>query len=77
MNIHYGIPKLKSMKLAKLRINYGRTINLGNYESERIDVSLETDVEEENWMNEADILFSLLKAKVAEYDKLVKELSGN
>ncbi len=61
------------MKLAKLRINYGRTINLGNYESERIDVSLETDVEEENWMNEADILFSLLKGKVSDYVIALKE----
>lgn len=28
----------------RIRVSYGETINTGNYESKRIDVSLETDV---------------------------------
>jgi len=35
------------MKQAKLRINYGRTINTGNYESLRLDISLEIEFQHE------------------------------
>ncbi len=55
------------MKTAKLRINYGITKNLGNYESERIDVSLEIEVLETEWMNEGDKLFNLIQAKVNDF----------
>ena len=52
------------MKTAKLIINYGRTINLGNYESERIDISLEKEIAEEDLIEESDKLFFALKAKL-------------
>ena len=32
----------------KIRVNYGKTVNLGNYESERIDMSIEKDVDEKD-----------------------------
>ena len=52
------------MKTAKLRINYGITINLGNHESKRIDVSMEIEIEEHLWENESIILFGRLKLLV-------------
>ena len=33
-------------KIMKIRVNYGKTVNLGNYESKRIDLSLEKDINE-------------------------------
>ncbi len=34
------------MKITKIKVNIGRTINLGNYESARIDLGAEADIEE-------------------------------
>ncbi len=51
-------------KQVRIRVNYGKTINTGNYESERIDMSLEKDVDERNWVKEQSDLFHTLKAMV-------------
>ena len=45
----------------KIRVNYGKTVNLGNYESERIDISLEKDVEENKYRVELIKTFNELK----------------
>jgi hypothetical protein len=34
------------MALPRVKLNYGRTVNLGNYESLRLDLSVETDVKD-------------------------------
>ena len=45
----------------KIRVNYGETVNLGNYESERIDISLEKDVDETKYRYELIATFNELK----------------
>ena len=51
-------------KNARIRVNYGKTFNLGRYESERIDISLEKDVEEKDWVIESSSLLVELKIQV-------------
>ena len=51
-------------KQVRIRVNYGKTINLGNYESERIDMSIEMDVDVEGWMAEEVYLLDQLRALV-------------
>ena len=50
-----------NMKQAKLRINYGRTINTGNYESLRLDISLEVEIDEILFQQSAKQLFNEIK----------------
>jgi len=51
----------------RITVNYGMTINKGNYESERIDLECSTDVPEEgNAQEEATRLFNGLKQHASE-----------
>lgn len=58
----------------KIRVNYGKTVNLGNYQSERIDLSIEKDVEEvhshaemiNTWFELKELANDLIKGN---YDK--------
>ena len=49
------------MKTAKLRVNYGRTINTGNYESLRLDISMEIEIDEQEFEKAAKALFNDIK----------------
>jgi len=54
------------MKITK--VNYGRTINMGNYESVRIDLT--ADIEEgENWREALETL----KEKMLKEEKITKK----
>lgn len=48
-----------------LRVSYGMTINLGNYESERIDCSLTLPLQEE-FEVQFEQMFKKIKMKVLE-----------
>lgn len=50
----------------KIKVSYGLTINKGNYESERIDVSVEHDLEMDVLLpyEEIDEMFEKLKEYV-------------
>ncbi len=56
-------------KQVRIRVNYGKTFNLGNYESERIDISLEKDVDLKDWVLETSSLFVELKIQVDQLRK--------
>ena len=47
----------------KIKVNYGHTFNRGNYESERINASIEIDTTPtlEGAIPEMDVLFDTLK----------------
>ena len=49
------------LKKAKLRINVGETVNMGNYESRRQDISLEIEIDEKDFEFEASELDKRLK----------------
>lgn len=54
----------------KLIISYGKTFNLGNFESERIDFSREVDINDTNDIdNVLDFHFRYLRRKVNEAHK--------
>ena len=50
----------------KLKVSYGLTINKGNYESERIDISVEHDVESDDLLpvGAVDLIYNKLKEYV-------------
>ena len=50
----------------KVKVSYGLTINKGNYESERIDISVEHDVESDDLLpiGAVDLVFKKLKEYV-------------
>lgn len=50
--------------MAKVKVSYGVTINLGNYESRRIDASLEFDVKDDDWEKCMDSLYESVRNKV-------------
>ncbi len=52
----------------KIRVNYGKTVNLGNYESERIDMSIEKDVDDRDHRVALISTFQELKRLVEEMD---------
>jgi hypothetical protein len=55
----------------RIRMNYGRTINMGNYESLRLDLSMEMDINEINDNREA---FSFLQEELHhEMEKVIKK----
>jgi hypothetical protein len=54
------------MKVTKIKVSIGRTINLGNYESARIDIGAEADIGDEDFHVDLELLHRLL----------VKELAG-
>jgi len=57
----------------RVRLALGRTINLGNFESTRVDVEISADVEDSaNLLDAQEALFSVVKE---ELDKRVEELS--
>ena len=37
----------------RIRVSYGRTINTGNYESKRLDLSIETDIDDSDLLDES------------------------
>jgi len=45
----------------KIKVSYGLTVNKGNYESERIDVSMEHTVDPNDFMEAFDKDFKYLK----------------
>lgn len=51
------------MLIIKIKVSYGLTINKGNYESERIDVTVEHDIVSDELLpvGAADIIFNKLK----------------
>lgn len=54
--------------ISKIKVAYGRTVNLGNYESERIDVELEAKLMPGEDSQEAlDDLRAMAKLKVNQY----------
>lgn len=58
-------------KPAKLRIAYGKTINLGNYESQRLDIEMEISIDEKDYEIESQVLFEKL---TAQFDALLRGL---
>ena len=46
---------------AKLMVKFGKTVNLGNYESQRIDISLEITTEVIGYDKVANQLYDQLK----------------
>ncbi len=59
------------MKIRKISITFGRTINLGNFESARIDIHMEADREEGDDIEDA---YSDLRAEVE--DRLAAEVDA-
>lgn len=55
-------------QLREIKVNYGRTKNLGNYESERVDVELAaTLLPGEDSQQAVEDLYHMAKKKVNEY----------
>jgi hypothetical protein len=53
------------MKIRSVKVNYGRTINMGNFESMRIDVEFAADIAENESPKEvAEQLRSMAKLEV-------------
>ena len=59
----------------KISYNKGRTINLGNFESTRVDVGIEVDAGDGNDFIDADDMFEKCKRWVE--SKLAKETVKN
>jgi hypothetical protein len=54
--------------MRRIKVAYGRTFNIGNYESARIDIEIEVDVPENGKTDPAiDKLFKYVKLKVLNY----------
>lgn len=51
----------------RIKVSYGRTINMGNYESMRFEVGIETDVLEE------EDLITEIQLNVEKCQKIVKQ----
>ena len=60
------------MKITKIKVSIGRTINLGNYESARIDIGAEADIKDEDFNKDLTMLHNALvlelKGKVTKGD---------
>lgn len=59
------------MKITIIKINYGRTINRGNFESERIDVEFSATVEDNE--SAQDIVFELQRMAKDEVRKIANQ----
>lgn len=54
-------------KIVEVRVSYGRTVNMGNYESFRYDVTIQTDLEsDDNFDRVIDNMRIAAKRKVTE-----------
>lgn len=58
------------MKLETVKLNLGRTINLGNYESLRIDIELGATLDENE--NLADVVANMRQHAKLEIAKIIK-----
>lgn len=59
--------------MKKIKVELGKTINIGNYESIRIDLSIEKDIKEsKNFLDEQEILFDKLNLKLKKLEKKIK-----
>ena len=55
-------------QIIEVKVNYGRTINLGNYESSRIDVELSSKIlDGENSQETIEDLRQMCKLKVQQF----------
>lgn len=65
------------MKITKVEVRAGKTINLGNYETWRYDIGLTAEVEEdENWERVAEELTDEIKALISSEEEDVLENQG-
>ena len=53
--------------MTKVRVAMGRTVNLGNYESFKIEIAIEEDINGETPNNYVDTKIKFLKSKLTEY----------
>lgn len=66
------------MKIETVKINYGKTINLGNYESCRLDIELTASLgPDDNAANVADDLRARAKLQISRWIKFEKNGNNN
>ncbi len=56
----------------KLKLSMGKTINIGQYESLRVDVGTEHDIEFQQFDSELDAARDALSAKLTELEKYMR-----
>ena len=55
-------------QIKEITVSYGRTVNLGNYESSRLDIEISADVlPDENIENVMDELRTIAKLKINQW----------
>ena len=64
MHVMHKVRKTNMEKQVRIAVKYGKTVNLGDYESKRIDMSVEVDVDQKDCLNEQLALYANLKAMV-------------
>ena len=59
------------MKITKVKVNYGRTVNMGNFESLRLDFGVEVEPEDKEEIHE--LFKALRKALRDKMNKAIKD----
>lgn len=64
--------------MAKVRVGLGFTMNLGDFQSARVDIAVEDDAREGEGVNDAfERIYSFVENKlIVKQEELEKELSG-
>ena len=64
--------------MAKVNVRLGFTMNLGDFQSARVDIGVEDDVREGEGVNDAfDRIYSFVETKLVDkQEELAKELGG-
>lgn len=64
--------------MAKVRVGLGFTMNLGDYQTARVDISVEDETRQDEGVNAAfDRIYAFVEGKLIDkQESLAKELSG-